>query len=190
MQVTLPVLPLRDIVVFPQMIVPLFVGREKSVKALELAMQGDKTIFLLSQKNPSDEDPGQQDLYDMGTVATVLQLLKLPDGTVKVLVEGQRRGAVVALEAHPDHWTATVGEVVDVAADDDEGLVLLRSVLKQFDTYAKQARKASPELANQLASMEDGGRLADTIAANLNLKIADRQALLSETRVARRLEMV
>ncbi|WP_448581768.1 endopeptidase La [Thermaurantiacus sp.] len=190
MDITLPVLPLRDIVVFPHMIVPLFVGREKSVKALESAMQADKSIFLLSQKNPSDEDPGRDALYDVGTIATVLQLLKLPDGTVKVLVEGRRRAKVLSLVLAGEHLVATLAELVDLPPQGAEGEVLERSVLKQFETYAKQARKASPELASQLETMGDPGRLADTIAANLNLKIADRQALLSETDVAKRLELV
>ena len=190
MTITLPVLPLRDIVVFPQMIVPLFVGREKSVKALEAVMQGDKTIYLLSQKNPSDEDPGRDALYDVGTIATVLQLLKLPDGTVKVLVEGKERASLVDLKAVETHLVADVAPLADTPVEGTEGEALQRSVLKQFDLYAKQARKASPDLANQLASMDDPGRIADTIAANLSLKIADRQALLAETQVARRLELV
>ena len=111
---TLPVLPLRDIVVFPQMIVPLFVGRDKSVKALEAVMHGDKTVFLLSQKNPGDEDPGADDLYDIGTVATVLQLLKLPDGTVKVLVEGQSRAGLVRLDRHETYLSAAIEARADI----------------------------------------------------------------------------
>ena len=190
MVTTFPVLPLRDIVVFPHMIVPLFVGREKSVNALETAMQADKAIFLLSQKNPSDEDPGRDGLYDVGTIATVLQLLKLPDGTVKVLVEGRRRARVERLALAGNHLEAAVSELADIPPEGPEGDVLERSVVKQFEAYAKQARKASPELAAQLESMEDPGRLADTIAANLNLKIADRQALLAEPDVAKRLELV
>jgi ATP-dependent Lon protease len=187
---SLPVLPLRDIVVFPQMIVPLFVGREKSVAALEAAMAGGKSIFLLSQKNPSDEDPGADALYGVGTVATVLQLLKLPDGTVKVLVEGKERARLDSLSSAEGYLVATFETLADVPGEGPEAEVLQRSVLKQFEAYAKQARKASPELSNQMASMEDGGRLADTVAANLNLKIADRQALLAELSVAKRLEMV
>jgi ATP-dependent Lon protease len=172
------------------MIVPLFVGREKSVLALETAMQADKGIFLLSQRNPSDEDPGQDALYDIGTVATVLQLLKLPDGTVKVLVEGRERARLEALSTQDGHLVAQFLPLADELVEGTEAEALQRSALKQFDFYAKQARKASPELANQLETMENGGRIADTIAANLNLKIADRQALLAETNVARRLELV
>jgi ATP-dependent Lon protease len=187
---TLPVLPLRDIVVFPQMIVPLFVGREKSVAALEAAMAGGKSILLLSQKNPSEEDPGVDELYEVGTVATVLQLLKLPDGTVKVLVEGKERARRLALDAEEGYLKASFEVLHDTVEEGPESEVLLRSVLKQFESYAKQVRKASPELSNQLAALEDGGRLADTVAANLNLKIADRQMLLAELSVAKRLELV
>ncbi|WP_448586983.1 endopeptidase La [Thermaurantiacus sp.] len=186
----LPLLPLRDIVVFPQMIVPLFVGREKSVRALEAAMAHTKAIFLLSQKNPADEDPGREDLYDVGTVAVILQLLKLPDGTVKVLVEGRERAAVRGIRREERHLVAEFEPLADEPATGPEATALQRSVLKQFEIFAKQARKASPDLVNQLASMEDPGRIADTIAANLSLKIADRQALLAETKVARRLELV
>ena len=186
----LPVLPLRDIVVFPQMIVPLFVGRDKSVKALEAVMHGDKTVFLLSQKNPADEDPAAADLFDIGTVATVMQLLKLPDGTVKVLVEGQSRAAVVALDGSGDHLRATVAAVEDVIGDATLIEGLTRSAAKQFEAYAKLNKKTAPEIAVQIGAIEDAGRFADTVAANLTLKIADKQALLGQTDVAKRLEMV
>ncbi len=187
---TLPVLPLRDIVVFPQMIVPLFVGRDKSVAALEAAMQGDKTVFLLSQKNPGDEDPGADELYDVGTIATVLQLLKLPDGTVKVLVEGQARAGLVALDASGAFLIAEVAARAEAAADAAQVEALLRSAAKQFEAYVKLNRKTAPEIAVQIGQIEDAGRFADTVAANLGLKIADKQALLAETDVAKRLEKV
>ncbi|WP_426163636.1 endopeptidase La [Sandarakinorhabdus sp. DWP1-3-1] len=186
----LPVLPLRDIVVFPQMIVPLFVGRDKSVNALEAAMQGDKTVFLLSQKNPGDEDPQADDLYDVGTVATVLQLLKLPDGTVKVLVEGQSRGGLQELRAKDDYLEATVVEREDSETDPTQVEALLRSAAKQFESYVKLNRKTAPEIAVQIGQIEDAGRFADTVAANLGLKIADKQALLAEPDVMKRLEKV
>jgi ATP-dependent Lon protease len=186
----LPVLPLRDIVVFPQMIVPLFVGRDKSVAALEAAMQGDKTVFLLSQKNPGDEDPGAADLYDVGTVATVLQLLKLPDGTVKVLVEGQTRGSLSELKTDGDYLVADVVERADVEGDAAQTEALLRSAAKQFETFVKLNRKTAPEIAVQIGQIEDAGRFADTVAANLGLKIADKQALLAEPDIAKRLEKV
>ncbi len=185
-----PVLPLRDIVVFPQMIVPLFVGREKSVAALEAAMAGDKTVFLLSQKNPGDEDPGAEDLYDVGTIATVLQLLKLPDGTVKVLVEGQSRAALATLHSDAGHLEAEVTSLDDIIADPAQIDAQLRSAAKQFDAYVKLNRKTAPEVASQIGAIDDAGRFADTVAANLGLKIADKQALLAEPDVGKRLAQV
>ena len=187
---TYPVLPLRDIVVFPQMIVPLFVGRDKSVAALEIAMQGDKSVFLLSQKNPGDEDPGIDDLYDVGTLATVLQLLKLPDGTVKVLVEGQARATLARLDSHDDYLSAAVTPRPDGEGDTQAVEALLRSSAKQFETYVKLNRKTAPEIATQIGAIEDAGRFADTVAANLGLKIADKQALLAERDIAKRLEKI
>ena len=186
---TLPVLPLRDIVVFPQMIVPLFVGRDKSVKALEAVMHGDKTVFLLSQKNPADEDPAADELYDIGTVATVLQLLKLPDGTVKVLVEGQSRARLKSLSGD-DFLTAVVEPVDDVLGDATQIEALVRSAAKQFEGYAKLNKKTAPEIAVQIGQIEDAGRFADTVAANLNLKISEKQTILGEADVAKRLELV
>jgi ATP-dependent Lon protease len=189
-QLTRPVLPLRDIVVFPQMIVPLFVGREKSVKALEAVMQTDKSIFLLSQKNPADEDPAADGLYEVGTLATVLQLLKLPDGTVKVLVEGQQRARRLTLDEAGEHLVALVETVFDTDSEGPEVEGLMRSAAKQFEGYVKSGKRISPEVALQVGQIEDAGQFADSIAANLNLKIADKQALLTETSVTRRLEMV
>ncbi|MFZ4109425.1 MAG: endopeptidase La [Polymorphobacter sp.] len=182
-----PVLPLRDIVVFPQMIVPLFVGREKSVAALEAAMAGDKTVFLLSQKNPGDEDPGVEDLYDVGTIATVLQLLKLPDGTVKVLVEGQSRASLSNLHGDAGFLEADVEALADVIADTGQVEAQLRSAVKQFEAYVKLNRKTAPEIASQIGAIDDAGRFADTVAANLSLKIADKQALLAEPDIGKRL---
>ncbi len=189
-QSTLPVLPLRDIVVFPQMIVPLFVGREKSVRALEAVMQGDKSVFLLSQRNPADEDPSRADLYEMGTLATVLQLLKLPDGTVKVLVEGQQRAMVAEMQDGGEFLMASFQPVEEQEPEGAEGEALLRSAVKQFESYVKSSKRTSPEVALQVTQIEEPGRFADSVAANLNLKIADKQALLTEQNVARRLEMV
>ncbi len=187
---TLPVLPLRDIVVFPQMIVPLFVGREKSVAALEAAMADGRTVFLLSQKNPGDEDPGADDLYDVGTLANVLQLLKLPDGTVKVLVEGQSRASLVSLDASGGHLVAEVAERPDVTRSETEVAALLRSAQAQFEQFVKLNRKVAAEVASQISAVEEPGRFADTVAANLGLKIADKQALLAEPDVAARLEKI
>jgi len=188
---TLPVLPLRDIVVFPQMIVPLFVGRDKSVKALEAVMATpEKQVFLLSQRNPGDEDPGEGELYTIGTLATVMQLLKLPDGTVKVLVEGQTRAKLGQLDASGDYLSASVEDLSETITDATlvEGLV--RSAAKQFEAYVKLNKKTAPEIAVQITQINDAGRFADTIAANLTLKIADKQALLGQTDVAKRLEAV
>jgi ATP-dependent Lon protease len=187
---TLPVLPLRDIVVFPQMIVPLFVGRDKSVKALEAVMHGDKTVFLLSQRNPGDEDPRAGDLYEIGTVATVLQLLKLPDGTVKVLVEGQSRGSLTSLDESGDYLSAVVSPVEEEAGDATQVEALVRAAAKQFEGYVKLNKKTAPEIAVQIGQIDDAGRFADTVAANLNLKIADKQTILGEFDVAKRLELV
>ncbi len=186
----LPVLPLRDIVVFPQMIVPLFVGRDKSVAALETAMAADKRVFLLSQKDPADEDPAGEDLYDVGTLATVLQLLKLPDGTVKVLVEGSQRARLAQLVVGETHLEAEVSLMEDDPAPAADIEALLRSAARQFESYVKLNRKTAPEIASQIGQIEDPARFADTVAANLGLKIADKQALLAEPSVLKRLEAV
>ncbi|WP_404713635.1 endopeptidase La [Sphingomonas sp. MMS24-J13] len=188
---SLPVLPLRDIVVFPQMIVPLFVGRDKSVSALESAMTGDKTIFLVSQLDPAEDDPDANALYDMGVTATVLQLLKLPDGTVRVLVEGQQRARMTRLETGGSHLTATVELVedgdIDLAAD--EAKALMRSVLDQFERYARLNKKLPEDLPAQLAEIDEAGRLADAVAGNIAVKVSEKQTMLIETDPARRLEM-
>ncbi|MGN6619625.1 MAG: LON peptidase substrate-binding domain-containing protein, partial [Sphingomonas sp.] len=184
-----PVLPLRDIVVFPNMIVPLFVGRDKSVAALEAAMAADKEIFLIAQLDPSQDDPGRDDLYDMGVSATVLQLLKLPDGTVRVLVEGKERAALDDLEETGDYLTGAVKLVEDLAAESKEVSALMRSVVDQFENYAKLNRKLPAETAVQLSEIDDAARLADAVAGNISIKVADKQALLVELDPAKRLEM-
>jgi ATP-dependent Lon protease len=185
-----PVLPLRDIVVFPNMIVPLFVGRDKSVAALEQAMAADKQIFLVSQLDPANDDPDRDDLYDLGVIATVLQLLKLPDGTVRVLVEGKQRASLDALERDGDHLTATVTLIDEQGSESVEAKALMRSVVEQFENYAKLNRKLPAETAVQLADIEEASKLADAVAANITVKVADKQSLLVELDPARRLEMV
>ncbi|MBQ1497090.1 MAG: endopeptidase La [Sphingomonas sp.] len=185
-----PVLPLRDIVVFPHMIVPLFVGRDKSVAALEAAMADDKEIFLVAQLDPAEDDPGREDLYDTGVSAEVLQLLKLPDGTVRVLVAGKERGVLVAMEEGGAYLTANVAPVEDDAAEGAEIQALMRSVVDQFENYAKLNRKLPAETAVQLAELEDASRLADAVAANIAVKVAEKQSLLVETNPMKRLEMV
>jgi len=186
-----PVLPLRDIVVFPQMIVPLFVGRDKSVAALESAMAGDKTIFLVSQLDPSEDDPDAEALYDIGVTATVLQLLKLPDGTVRVLVEGKQRARMTALETAGDHLTAEIELLGDGEANAESADIkaLMRSVVEQFERYAQLNRKLPDELPAQLAEIEDPARLADAVAGNISVKVSDKQAMLVEDDPAKRLEM-
>ena len=186
---TFPVLPLRDIVVFPQMIVPLFVGRDKSVAALETAMTGDKEIFLVAQLDPAEDDPGRDDLYDIGVVATVLQLLKLPDGTVRVLVEGKQRASLESLREAGDHLLAEVALIEERAIEGAEVQALMRSVVDQFENYAKLNKKLPAETAVQLSQIEDASRLADAVAANIAVKVADKQSLLVELDPARRLEM-
>ncbi|WP_150291813.1 endopeptidase La [Sphingobium estronivorans] len=185
-----PLLPLRDIVVFPQMIVPLFVGRDKSVSALESAMEGDKEIFLVSQLDPAEDDPGQDSLYDTGVIAVVLQLLKLPDGTVRVLVEGKQRARLDGIVNADGHMLADVTEVDELAAEGPEAAALMRSVAEQFENYAKLNKKLPAETPVQLREIEDAGRLADAIAANINVKVADKQSLLVEADPVKRLEMV
>ncbi|MDZ7282593.1 endopeptidase La [Sphingomonas sanguinis] len=199
MNQTYPVLPLRDIVVFPHMIVPLFVGRDKSVAALEAAMAADKEIFLVAQLDPAEDDPSREDLYEIGVTASVLQLLKLPDGTVRVLVEGKTRGRLVELVESGTHLTATIDatpvEADEAALEQQEHDVkaqiaaLMRSVVDQFENYAKLNRKLPAETAVQLAEIEDASQLADAVAANISVKVADKQALLVETDPAKRLEM-
>src|SRR5882757_6239621 len=185
-----PVLPLRDIVVFPSMIVPLFVGRDKSVAALEAAMNADKEIFLVAQLDPSHDDPGRDDLYDIGVTATVLQLLKLPDGTVRVLVEGKARASLTTLLDAEGYLTAQVTPVDDLAAEGPEVSALMRSVVDQFENYAKLNRKLPAETAVQLGEIEDASRLADAVAGNIAIKVSDKQALLVEKDPQKRLEMV
>jgi ATP-dependent Lon protease len=190
----LPLLPLRDIVVFPGMVVPLFVGREKSVAALEAAMTGEKDIFLLAQLDPGCDDPERDDLYDTGVVATVLQLLKLPDGTVRVLVEGQQRAHLESLRAEQgasgEMLVAQVELVEPESTDGAEIAGMMRSVVEQFNEYAKLNKKLSQDAGDQLGDIEDASKLADTVAAQLSAKVSDKQALLSETNPLKRLEMV
>lgn len=186
----LPLLPLRDIVVFPNMIVPLFVGRDKSVVALEKAMDSDKEIFLVAQLDPAEDDPARDQLYDLGVVATVLQLLKLPDGTVRVLVEGKQRAKHVALDEQADGFVlASVQLIEEKTVDTPETAALMRSVVEQFENYSKLNKKMPAETVVQLGEIEEASRLADAVAANINVKVADKQSLLVEGDAMKRLEM-
>lgn len=184
----LPVLPLRDVVVYPHMVIPLFVGRKKSIKALEEAMLIEKQIFLVAQKNAAKDEPTEDDLYRVGTVATVLQLLKLPDGTVKVLVEGTKRGKTLEYHFLEDSVKANIELLEDAGEITRETEILGRSVLAQFDQYVKLNKKIPAEVLTSLATIEDPSRLADTIVAYLSLKINDKQDMLELTNVGKRLE--
>jgi ATP-dependent Lon protease len=184
----LPVLPLRDIVVFPHMIVPLFVGREKSIKALEEVMREDKRIMLVAQKNPGDDDPAIDTIYDVGTLAQVLQLLKLPDGTVKVLVEGVERAKVIEFTERGDFFEAEIALLPNITKADTDADALARSALSQFESYVKLNKKVPQEVLATLSSITDHAKLADTIAAHLAIKIADKQALLEIQSVEERFE--
>ncbi len=188
-----PVLPLRDVVVFPHMAIPLFVGREKSIKALSAAMQHDKRILLLAQRTADTDDPAEKDLYEVGTLASILQMLKLPDGTVKVLVEGVRRARVTRLDFGGEFLVADcqpLPEDPSTVTDDKEIDAMTRSILAQFEQYSKLNKKIPAELLPSLASMDSPGRLADTIAAHLNLKLEDKQQVLEIQEPKPRLEHV
>jgi len=185
-----PVLPLRDIVVFPHMIVPLFVGRDKSVRALEDVMQDDKQILLVAQKNAAQDDPAEDDIYDVGTVSTVLQLLKLPDGTVKVLVEGIHRAKVDRYIDNPEFFEVEATVFDDPETDDEDIEALSRSVVTQFEQYIKLNKKIPPEVLVSINQIENVDKLADTVASHLALKISEKQELLEIASVTERLERV
>lgn len=187
----MPVLPLRDVVVYPYMVIPLFVGREKSILALEAAMENDKQILLVAQKNASQDEPDAEDLYRVGTIANILQLLKLPDGTIKVLVEGAERAKILQLLGADDYFQAQIriiasNETADL--EERESEVLMRSVMAQFDQYVKLSKKVPPEILSSLAGIEEPGRLADTIAAHMSLKIEEKQKILEMAVLRDRLE--
>src|SRR5215471_18157896 len=175
-----PVLPLRDIVVFPHMIVPLFVGREKSIRALEEVMRSDTFILLATQKNASDDDPATAAIYEIGTLANVLQLLKLPDGTVKVLVEGAARARVEHYTDRADYYEVSALVLADSTGEQVEAEALARSVINEFENYVKLNKKVSPEVVGVVQQIEDYAKLADTVASHLAVKIPDKQVILEE----------
>src|ERR1700729_1568815 len=187
---TLPVLPLRDIVVFPHMVVPLFVGREKSVRALEEVMRGDKQILLVTQRDRDQDDPTPKDIFDVGVLANVLQLLKLPDGTVKVLVEGKSRAAVLRFTSSDTFYEAEASEVEEEGGEAHEAEALSRAVIEQFENYVKLNKKVPPEAQASIPQIGEPGPLADNISQHLAVKIADRQQLLELFNVVKRLEKV
>ncbi|WOI43749.1 endopeptidase La [Acidovorax sp. BLS4] len=188
--IDLPLLPLRDVVVFPHMVIPLFVGRPKSIKALELAMDADRRIMLVAQKTAAKDEPLVSDMFDVGCVSTILQMLKLPDGTVKVLVEGQQRALVSAIQDNETHFTATVApvEAQEGETKPSEIEALRRAVMQQFDQYVKLNKKIPPEILTSISAIDDPGRLADTIAAHLPLKLENKQVVLDLSDVKLRLE--
>jgi ATP-dependent Lon protease len=188
--IELPLLPLRDVVVYPHMVIPLFVGREKSIEALEAAMTGEKQILLLAQRNPADDDPGEEALYRVGTVATVLQLLKLPDGTVKVLVEGEQRGTVERYMEVDGHCRAEVALIDETTAADRESEVFVRTLLSQFEQYVQLGKKVPAEVLSSLNSIDEPGRLVDTMAAHMALKIEQKQEILEIIDLSARVEHV
>lgn len=184
----LPLLPLRDVVVYPHMVIPLFVGREKSILSLDLAMSKDKQVFLMTQKKSSKDEPSAKDIYQVGTIATILQLLKLPDGTVKVLVEGTARGEVVAYNENDPYLHAVVKVIQPQFTDSKETEILVRAVITQFEQYVKINRQIPPEILTSLAGIEDPSRLADSIAAHLTLKLEEKQKVLEIIDINPRLE--
>lgn len=189
--IELPMLPLRDVVVFPHMVIPLFVGRPKSIKALESAMAAERRIMLVAQKTAAKDEPGVEDMFDVGCVSTILQMLKLPDGTVKVLVEGQQRALVKAIVDGEAHFVASVTPVDPISEQSDDSSeieALRRAVMQQFDQYVKLNKKIPPEILTSISSIDDPGRLADTIAAHLPLKLENKQQVLDLANIKSRLE--
>ena len=187
---TLPVLPLRDIVVFPDMVAPLFVGRDKSVRALEMVDEGENEIMLVAQKDPSTDEPTADDIHQLGTVATILQLLKLPDGTVKVLVEGSSRARIVQFNDRDSYFDAEVELIEAEAGDTGEVQALARAVIDQFENYAKLNRKIPPESVATVSQITEPGKLADAVASQLQVKLSDKQELLEMSNARERLEKV
>ena len=185
-----PLLPLRDVVVYPHMVIPLFVGRERSIEALEAAMSGDKQVLLVAQRNPADDDPVRDELYGLGTVATILQLLKLPDGTVKVLVEGEQRARITALREQDGYQLASAELLAEAALDEREGEVLVRSLMSQFEQFVQLGKKVPAEVVSSLSSIDEPSRLVDTMAAHLTLKLEQKQEILEILPLRERVEHV
>jgi ATP-dependent Lon protease len=186
--IDLPLLPLRDVVVFPHMVIPLFVGRPRSIRALEVAMEAGKSIMLVAQKSAGKDDPTPEDVYEIGCVASILQMLKLPDGTVKVLVEGTQRARISSVEDAETHFTCLVTPIEPDLVQGSETEALRRAIVAQFEQYVKLNKKIPPEILTSLAGIDDPGRLADTIAAHLPLKLEQKQAMLEITGTSARLE--
>lgn len=188
--VNLPLLPLRDVVVYPHMVIPLFVGRDKSIAALEAAMESEKDVFLLAQRNASDDDPAPDDMYEVGTVATILQLLKLPDGTVKVLVEGKERAKVLCVDDELGFFSVNAEILVSEEIPEKEAEAILRSGISQFEQYVNLSKKVPSEVMNSLSSIDEPGKLTDTVAAHMSLEVEQKQELLEIISVHDRLEQL
>ncbi len=192
----LPLLPLRDIIVFPHMVVPLFVGREKSIAALEEAMEQDKELLLSAQRKAKTDTPSQDDIFEIGTIGHIIQLLRLPDGTVKVLVEGRTRARIVSFEQEEPYFLAEIEELEDLADEgsEEELETLMQSVQDVFETYVKLNKRIPPEMLVSVQTIDVPGRLADTIVAHLSLKLADKQSILElqspKARLTRLLELM
>ena len=186
----LPLLPLRDVVVFPHMVIPLFVGRPKSIKALEAAMEEGKNVVLVAQKSAAKDEPNPEDLYDVGTVSTILQMLKLPDGTVKVLVEGVQRARILSVLTDKANFESEIELIATEEPDSNEVEAMRRTLLAQFDQYVKLNKKIPPEVLTSLSGIDGAGRLSDTIAAHLPLKLEQKQQILEMFHVGRRLEQL
>ncbi len=186
--IELPLLPLRDVVVFPHMVIPLFVGRPKSIKALEVAMEAGKSILLVAQKSAAKDEPSAEDLYDIGCIANILQMLKLPDGTVKVLVEGTQRARLERVEEQKALFVAEVTPVANDERGTHEVEAMRRAIISQFDQYVKLNKKIPSEILTSISSIDDPGRLADTTAAHLPLKQENKPMVLASSEVKARLE--
>ena len=189
-RVDIPVLPLRDVVVYPHMVIPLFIGREKSIRCLEAAMDTDKQIFLVAQKDAAQDDPQVDDLHSVGTVANILQMLKLPDGTVKVLVEGTQRAKLNSLSDTNDYFQAEIEYIISESVSDEEEDVIIRSAIGQFEGYIKLNKKIPAEVLTSVAAIDEAARLADTMAAHMPLKLEDKQVVLELSNVTERLEFL
>ncbi len=187
LEAAIPLLPLRDVVVFPGMVIPLFVGRERSIKALEMAMEGEKKIILASQKDANVEDPKQDDIFSVGVVASIMQLLKLPDGTVKVLVEGQQRVRIASFVEIEPSFTVTVETEIEPKVADTEMAVMVKTLLKEFESYSKMSGKIAPEVMTTLNAIDDASRLADSVAAHLEFEIENKQEVLELINPAERI---
>jgi ATP-dependent Lon protease len=189
-RITIPVLPLRDVVIYPHMVIPLFVGRKKSIQCIETSMNNDKKIMLIAQKEASKDEPITKDLFNIGTISSILQMLKLPDGTVKVLVEGLQRARIKNLTSNGQHFIAEVELIVSSTILEKEQEVLIRTAINQFESYIKLNKKIPSEILNTLNNIKNSEKLADIIAAHMPLKLNDKQSVLEIDNINERLEFL